>query len=128
MARTAIPDWARQVAKFLFVGGSAAAIDFGVLSGFVALGLSPYLARIISVAVATVYTWLLNRRLTFATAAPPSWREFGRYIAVAMAGIALNLTIYWSALYLGAPTWAAFVLGTGVTAVFSYFRYKAVLS
>ncbi len=117
-----------QVTTFLFVGGSAAAIDYALLSGIVALGGSRYAARIASVAVATVYTWALNRRLTFATPVPPSWREFGRYVAVAMAGIALNLTLYWGALYAGAPTWAAFLLGTGVTAVFSYFRYKAVLS
>ena len=122
------PAWAAQVATFLFVGGSAAAIDFGVLSGVVALGGSRYGARLLSVAVATVYTWALNRRLTFATQVPPSWREFGRYVAVALAGIALNLSLYWGALYAGAPTLAAFVLGTAVTAVFSYFRYKAVLS
>jgi len=123
-----LPVWAVRVATFLFVGGSAAALDFAILSGIVAAGGSRYGARVASVAVATVYTWALNRRLTFATKAPPSWGEFARYVAVAMAGIALNLAIYWAALYAGAATWAAFALGTGITAVFSYFRYKAVLS
>lgn len=113
--------------RFGIVGGLAAALDFGVLSLIISGGGSRYGARIVSVAVSMVFTWILNRRLTFATATPPSWAEFGRYTAVAMAGIVLNLTIYWSALGLGAATWLAFVLGAGFTAVFSFFRYRAVL-
>lgn len=98
-----------------------------MLQLLIGVGGSRYAARIASVAVSMVFTWALNRRLTFATAASPSWSEFGRYTAVAMAGIALNLTIYWTALWFGAATWLAFVLGTGITAVFSFFRYRAVL-
>lgn len=122
------PAWVGQAGRFGIVGVLSAGLDFGVLSIIVASGGSPYLGRIVSVALSMVFTWGLNRRLTFATAAPPSWAEFGRYIAVALAGIALNLALYWGALWLGAPIWLAFVIGTGLTAVFSFFRYRAVLA
>lgn len=122
-----LPAWVGQVMRFGIVGGLAAALDFGVLSLIIGAGGSRYAARIVSVAMSMVFTWFLNRRLTFATATPPSWAEFGRYTAVAIAGIALNLAIYWSALWFGAATWLAFVVGTGITAVFSFFRYRAVL-
>jgi putative flippase GtrA len=69
-------------------------------------------------AAAMVVTWALNRTLTFASETPPNWREFGHYAAVA---------IYWIALALGAPTWAAFILGVGLTAVFSFWRYRRLL-
>ncbi len=116
-----------EVARFLFVGGSAALIDYGVLMLAVELGGSRYASRIISVAVAIVYTWLLNRRLTFATATPPSWREFGHYVAVSLAGTMLNLALYSGALWLGAPIWLAFGIGTGCAAVFNFLRYRALL-
>ncbi|WP_426169989.1 GtrA family protein [Sandarakinorhabdus sp. DWP1-3-1] len=115
-----------QVLRFLLVGGSAAAVDFGVLALGIHLGGSRYASRIASVAVAIVYTWWLNRRLTFATAAPPSWQEFGQYVLVTLAGSLLNLALYSAALWLGAPLWLAFVIGTGTAAVFNFVRYRAM--
>lgn len=115
-----------QVLRFLFVGGSAAAIDFGVLALGIQLGGSRYASRVASVAVAIVYTWWLNRRLTFATPAPPSWREFGHYVGVTLAGSLINLLLYSAALWLGAPLWLAFGIGTGTAAVFNFLRYRAI--
>lgn len=116
-----------QAARFIVVGGLAAVLDYGILNQIVHAGRSPYAARVVSIAVSLVFTWALNRSLTFATAKPPTWREFAHYCAVAMAGILLNLAIYWAALGVGLPTWAAFVLGTGLAAVFNFFRYRALL-
>ncbi len=113
--------------RFALVGGAAAVVDFGVLWLGMALGLSPQLARIPGVAAAMCFTWWFNRKLTFKTVRPPSWQEFGHYVSVALAGILLNLSIYWVALWAGAPVWLAFVLGTGITAVFSFLRYKMIL-
>ncbi len=90
-------------------------------------GASPYTGRIVSLAAAIVYTWWLNRRLTFATVAPPTWREFGQYVVVSLAGALINYAIYSAALALGAPLWLGFVLGTGIAAVFNFLRYRALL-
>ena len=121
------PIWVGQAARFVVVGVLAAGLDYGVLRLIMALGGSRYAGRIVSVAVAVVFTWALNRTLTFATVDPPSWREFRHYVVVALAGSGLNLAIYWLALILGAPTWAAFGLGVGLTAIFSFWRYRKLL-
>jgi putative flippase GtrA len=90
-------------------------------------GTSPYAGRVVSLAAAIIYTWWLNRRLTFATAAPPTWREFGHYVVVSLAGAVINYAIYSAALALGAPLWLGFILGTGIAAVFNFLRYRALL-
>lgn len=122
-----IRDLGGQAARFAVVGGLAATLDFAILGIIVEAGGSRYAGRIVSVAIGLVFTWALNRRLTFATPAPPTWGEFARYAAVAMTGIALNLTVYWLTLGAGMPLWLAFALGTGLAAVFNFFRYRALL-
>ncbi len=116
-----------QLLRFGLVGGSAAALDFVVLMTVIHFGGSRYFSRVISIAVAMVYTWTLNRRVTFATVAPPSWREFGHYAAVTLAGVSINLAIYSTALYFGAPVPLAFICGTGTAAVFNFLRYRILL-
>ena len=123
-----VPAWAGSVLRFLAVGGSAAAIDAAVLSAQIAHGVSPYVARAGSLAVTVVYTWALNRRVTFHTTTPPSWREFGHYLLTALGGMVLNYLLYSGLLRLGAPVWLAFVIGTGLTAIYSFLRYRAVFS
>jgi len=123
-----VPGWAGPVLRFLAVGGSAAALDAVVLSAQIAHGVSPYAARVGSLAVTVVYTWVLNRRVTFRTTAPPSWREFGHYLLTALGGMVLNYVLYSGLLRLGAAVWLAFVIGTGLTAVYSFLRYRAVFA
>ena len=113
--------------RFGFVGLSAFALDYGVLAATIQLGASPYAGRVLSMALAMVLTWVLNRRLTFKTSAPPSWREFAAYTGLALAGIALNYAIYSAVLWAGASLLAAMVLGTGIAAVFNFWRYRSLL-
>lgn len=122
------PLWLGQALRFAMVGLATAGLDFGVLKGLIAVGLSPFLARPVSMMVALVATWLLNRRLTFRTAAEPTWREFGRYAAATLFSMAINYGLYSAALLLGLPVWLAFVIGTGVAAVFNFLRYRTILS
>jgi putative flippase GtrA len=122
-----IPPWAGEVVRFGFVGLSAFALDYGVLAATVHFGASPYAGRVLSMALATVLTWVLNRWLTFKTSAPPSWREFGTYAGLALAGIAINYTIYSGVLWAGGGLVPALVLGTGIAAVFNFWRYRSLL-
>ena len=114
--------------RFAVVGLATAAIDFGVLAGLGALGLSLYVSRGVSIAAALVVAWWLNRSMTFRSAAPPSWREFGAYAGTAAIGAAINYGLYSAGLWIGLPLWLAFVIGTGVSAVFNFLRYRVLLS
>ena len=117
---------AAQALRFGGVGLATFALDYGVLAATLAAGASPYAGRVLSIAAAIVFTWALNRWLTFRTAASPSWREFGAYALQSLAGAALNYAVYSAALWAGAPVLAALVLGTGIAAVFNFVRYRAL--
>lgn len=120
--------WQGQALRFVVVGVSTAVLDFGVLAGLTSLGLSPYLARPLSILVALVAAWQLNRRMTFRTGAPPTWAEFLAYAGTAAVGAFINFALYSGALLLGAPLWLAFVIGTAVASVFNFLRYRIVLA
>lgn len=120
--------WRGQALRFISVGLTTAAIDFGVLWGLELIGVSPYVGRVVSIAVALVVAWWMNRRLTFRSAAPPTWSEFGAYAATAAVGAAINYALYSAGLYIGLPMWLAFGVGTGVSAVFNFLRYRVLLA
>lgn len=123
-----LPSWAAQVARFAVVGGLGFVVDASVLWLTLRAGASPYTGRVASMAVATVVTWALNRHLTFRTAAPPTWREFGAYVVQSLLGAGVNYALYAGTIAAGGPVVAALVLGTGVAAVFNFFRYRVILS
>ena len=125
---SALPAWAGQIVRFGFVGGLGFVLDAGVLWLTLRAGASPYAGRVLSIAVTIIFTWWLNRRLTFATAAAPSWREFGAYLLQSLAGAALNYAVYSSAVWAGGAVWLGLVLGTGLASVFNFFRYRTILS
>ena len=113
---------------FCGVGLTAFALDYAVLTAVLYAGISPYGGRIISIIAAIILTWALNRRLTFRTAAPPSWREFGAYGLQSLAGAVLNYAVYSAALWAGASVLGALVFGTGLAAAFNFVRYRKLLA
>lgn len=122
-----LPPWFGEVARFGIVGGLGFLLDAGILWLTLRAGLSPYAGRVLSIACAIVFTWWLNRRLTFRTAAAPSWREFRAYALQSLAGAGVNYAIYAGVIAASGPILVGLVLGTGIAAVFNFFRYRAIL-
>lgn len=89
------PSRLRHWGGFVAAGVAALMIDAAILTlltdGF---GLSPLAARPFSIAIAMVASWQINRRVTFAVKAPPTFKEFGRFAAVSWAAQALNYAIF----------------------------------
>lgn len=127
-ARTRAVQWLTQVGRFGLVGVVGAAPDYLALRLAVAHGVSPYVARPFTLIIAIIVTWWLNRSLTFAARTPPTWREFGHYAAITSAGLAIQLVVYWIALYLGAPIWLAFITGIACSVTFSFLRVRRLFS
>lgn len=116
-----------EILRFGVVGGLGFALDAGVLWLAVTAGASPYAGRVLSIALTIVFTWWLNRRLTFRTAARPTWREFRGYVVQSLAGAALNYAIFSGVLWASGGVLLALVLGTGLASAFNFVRYRALL-
>jgi putative flippase GtrA len=92
--------------RFSVVGTLGFVVDAGVLQILISFGgLGPILARAISIPTAVLATWLLNRTFTFRSDGP-ALASLVRYIAVSIAGAAVNFAVY-TTLVLVSPLMAA---------------------
>ncbi len=80
--------------RFLAVGGLGLIIDLAVFTLVLAQAPHPLLARLVSLAVATVVTWRLNRALTFDRSGRHPAEEALRYAAVAAAAQAMSYGVF----------------------------------
>lgn len=122
------PGLLGQVLRFIIVGGLAFVLDAGVLKALVWTGLSPLLARTVSLSAAVTFTWALNRTLTFGTGRPPSLSEFTHYVVASAIGLAINYGVYTAAVVLKAPLLVALALGTVAGSTFNFLRYRMLLA
>ena len=80
----------RGLGSFLAVGVAGLVTDLGLLFLLERAGLPLAVGRAISLPVATLVTWLLNRRFTFAASGRKPTGEAIRYAAVAFAAQSVN--------------------------------------
>jgi len=80
--------------RFLGVGGLGLITDLAIFTLLIAHAPHPLLARLISLAVATLVTWRLNRALTFDRSGRRPADEALRYAAVAAAAQAMSYTVF----------------------------------
>lgn len=88
-----------QIAAFVIIGSVGFIIDGGVLTYLsVGLGVNVYGSRLISFTLASLTTWLLNRKYTFRRSYDsPEFsrrREYGRYIIIQTGGALINLGVF----------------------------------
>jgi len=114
-----------KAARFLLVGGLGFIVDAGMLALLVANGTGPFTARIVSILLAMLVTWRLNRSMTFGASHDGQLREVGRYIGVAATVAALNYAIYAGILVVmpTCPPVLATAIATGLCTIASFFGY-----
>jgi putative flippase GtrA len=106
----------RHVGGFILAGSLAFVTDIAVLLLLThLLGFSPFVARIVSISVAMVVSWAINRTLTFAANTAPSLAEFGRFASVAWSASAFSYAVFSAVLLLRPVTPEA--LAAGISAV-----------
>ena len=79
--------------RFLGVGGLGLITDLAVFTLIIAHGPRPLLARLVSLAMATLVTWRLNRAPTFDRSGRHSADEAMRYAAVAASAQAIGYAV-----------------------------------
>ena len=109
--------------RFLGVGGLGLVTDLAVFTLVIGQGLNPLVARLVSLAAATLVTWRLNRALTFDRSGRHAADEAMRYAAVAGFAQAVSYTAF-AVLVMtvcAAVPQLAVLIGAGVGALVSYF-------
>lgn len=117
----------RKFAAFAVTGGLGFAADFAVLALATAyLGMNPYIARVLSVAVAMMLTWFLNRNYSFGASSAPVVVEGLRYGSVGLTASVVNFLIYGTliALVPAMPPLLALVFASAAAMAFSWLGYS----
>lgn len=119
-----------QALRFAVSGVLGLGVDTLVLHGLMALGLGFAWARGLSFLAAATFTWLFNRRHTFAQhqPVPPSWREWLRYLgAMAVGGVVnygASLWAYQAMAQVRAWPVIALALGSAAGMVFNFLSAR----
>lgn len=116
-----------RLLRFAAVGGLGFVADAAVLALLLrTTTLDPFSARLISIAVALLATWQLNRHLTFGASSRHLAVEGARYGGIGVSTSVVNYLAYSAALWAlpALPPLAALVFGSAVAMVFSYLGYS----
>jgi putative flippase GtrA len=108
--------------RFLAVGGLGLITDLAVFTAIIAHSANPLAARAVSLAVATLVTWRLNRALTFDRSGRRPADEAIRYATVAAAAQALSYAVFavFVVTVLGTIPQLAVLIGAAAGALVSY--------
>jgi len=89
-----LPPSLRRLVLYTICGGSGVALDFGIFSTLVFLGVYYQAANAVGYASGTVLSFILNRRYTFDVRDAP-WRRFAMFVGVACFGYGLSSAALW---------------------------------
>jgi putative flippase GtrA len=115
--------------RFGITGLVGFSVDSGLLYVLLHMGFGAYSARAVSIPVAMMATWILNRNWSFTKSDKPWSIELIQYLSVAVFAALINYSIYALALQFFAgitPFWAL-VLASAVAMFVSYFGYGRVV-
>lgn len=96
----------QQFLRFGVVGTFGFLVDAGILLTLTHfLEMSPFLARVISFAVAVFSTWLIHRRWTFSSAGQGKnpLKELAQFFSAQSLGICVNYACFSVLILMGAP-------------------------
>ncbi|WNJ88275.1 GtrA family protein [Bosea sp. 685] len=119
--------------RFLGVGALGFLVDGSVFAAAIeGLLLGPITARVLSFLAAASFTWVLNRRFTFADrASNRPVAELGRYTLSSLAAGAVNLGVYTAiVLILGSAKpipYLALAAGVGAGLMINFVLYDRVV-
>jgi putative flippase GtrA len=112
--------------RFLGVGGIGLIADLGAFTIIASFGPHALLARLGSIAIATLVTWRLNRALTFDRSGRRAHEEAMRYAFVTAVAQGTSYVVF-AALVLTILAWlpqAAIVTGAAIGALISYNGHR----
>jgi putative flippase GtrA len=116
-----------EICGFCMAGVFGFLIDYGILFAGISIGLGPFMPRFISVPVAIMGTFLLNRFVTFRNFSIVRPREIVSYYLAMWLGVIVNLLTYSILVWLHINHLASLVTATFFAAVLNFFSSRSVL-
>jgi putative flippase GtrA len=115
-----------QPIRFICVGSLGLITDFGTFSALIAQFHQPLVVRLVSISLATLVTWRLNRALTFDSSGRRQHKEAMRYAVVTAFAQGFNYLIFTSLVLtvLAHQPHAALLVGSFSAAFFTYFGHR----
>jgi putative flippase GtrA len=117
---------AAAFSRFLGVGLVGLAVDASLFTAMDAANMRPEVSRAISLGVATLVTWWLNRRHTFGASGRHPAAEAARYAAVALCAQGFSYAVFLALVYEipALPRLIALFIGAGLAAVAGFAGHK----
>jgi putative flippase GtrA len=114
--------------RFLAVGGLGITTDIGFFTLAAAHGAHPFAARALSLGVATLVTWRLNRHLTFEHSERNQSSEAMRYLAVTLTAQATSYAVFALLVVtaMAALPQLAIIIGAAIAALVSYNGHRLI--
>ena len=112
--------------RFLGVGSLGLITDFSVFTILIAAAPRPLLMRLVSIALATIVTWRLNRALTFDHSGRHPGEEAMRYALVTATAQGTSYAVFAALVLtvLGALPQVALLVGSAVAALVAYNGHR----
>ena len=118
------PSKNRQKIRFLLVGGTNTAIDFGLLFILNTLGLPRVLSNTISTGVAFIFSFFANRNFTFSANSGNIKKQMILFIIVTLFGLWVIQPIIISLI---SNLLVGKIIATAVTLVWNYLFYSRLV-
>jgi putative flippase GtrA len=118
-------NWAHQFAAYFGVGAAAAVVHFGVLIALVQLtGVDPLWAALAAYTIASVASYLLNRRHTYASSRPHSEATW-RFSVVTLVGFGLTwICMHTLMARVGLSYLVAQIITIGIVLIWGFIAHK----
>ena len=116
--------------RFFVVGFTAFIVDFGILNiQIYILNFNPFIgiisvANLISVCIAIVYGFIMQRTWAFKSKGDDVMKQGGKYAAVSLFNLVLNNIFYGILIAVGVIPPIAKILVTGAQMLWAYYLYK----
>ena len=121
----------RQVINFSAVGAIGFSIEF-LMIWILTLFLipSPLSARAISFPFALLVTYYLNRKYTYKTRKPKTYKEFVTYSLISITGNVINLSSYtFFQMTFAQDSWLVhLIVATAISSFWNYYFYKKLFN
>ncbi|MEM9738970.1 MAG: GtrA family protein [Pseudomonadota bacterium] len=126
MSRETLLDQFSKLWRFAIVGGLAFIVDAGGMQALILSGVDPYLARAISLPLAMLAAYGMNRHYTFGASGRSQAEEMLRYVFVTAIASLTNYGVFAVLLIHVEGIWPliAAALGLGVSMWVSFFGFQ----